>query len=70
MTHSQDMALTIAGIIIGLGLAWLCYKLHMKKRDGFKAPLIPWILPSIALLATAFILLVHLVNLFGFETGR
>lgn len=64
------MFFTVTGLLFCLAIAFACYKKHLKKTNNYKAPIVPWIIISIAFLSTGFMLLVHLVNLFGFETGN
>jgi len=65
-----DLIATITGLLACALIAAFAFFKHFKKHDGFKAPIIPWIIPSLAALATGFMLLVHLVNILGIETGR
>jgi len=65
-----DLTLTLTGLVFCALIGIFSFYKHFQKRDSFKAPIIPWILPCLAALATGFMLMVHLVNLMGIETGR
>ena len=66
---NTDLILTLSGIVLCAVLGALSYKLHTRENNSVKPRMIPWIIIAIGCLATLFMLLVHLVNLFGFETG-
>ena len=70
MSTSMDLYLTLGGIVVCALIGYFSFRRHFKERDSLKAPFIPWIIPTMASLATAFMLVVHLVNLMGLETGR
>ena len=70
MPPEHDMAYTLLGLGICALLGIYGYMRNFKQHDNLRAPLIPWMIVSLACLATGFMLLVHLVNLLGFETGR
>jgi len=70
MSPMMDLYLTLSGIVLCAVIGFLSFRQHFKERDALKAPIIPWIIPTMAALATAFMLVVHLVNLMGLETGR
>ena len=70
MTFQQDLTATLAALFVCACLGSYGFIQHFKKTDRFKAPIIPWMIVSLACLATGFMLIVHLVNLMGLETGR
>lgn len=57
-------------LVFCLGGSGFCFWRAMRPRDSLKPDMIPWMFISMGLLAGAFMLLVHIVNLLGFETGR
>lgn len=61
-------ALIALAACVGLGL--FSYNRHNREHNELSPRMIPWILIAMACLATCFMLIVHVVNLFGFETGR
>lgn len=66
----SDLEGTILGVILCSGIGAFCFWRHFRKRETLKAaPIIPWIIPGLGAAATGFMLMVHLVNLMGFETG-
>ncbi len=70
MSPTTDLYLTLSGIVLCLLIGVFSFRRHFKERDSLKAPFIPWIIPTMGALATGFMLVVHLVNLMGLETGR
>ena len=70
MNISDDLLGTCVGILISTIIATFAYRRHFKKRDEIQVRMVPWILVSLAAIATGFTLLVHLVNILGIETGR
>jgi hypothetical protein len=67
---SQDLTYTLLGLGVCGFLGAYGFMRHFRKTNALKAPLIPWMIVSLGCIATAFMLVVHLVNLLGFETGR
>jgi amino acid transporter len=61
---------TMFALAACLGFGFFSYHRHTREHNSVKPRLIPWIIIAIACLATSFMLIVHLVNLFGFETGH
>lgn len=43
---------------------------HFRPHDKLEPRMIPWSIIAMACLATCFMLIVHLVNVLGFETGN
>ena len=70
MSPTTDLYLTLSGIVLCAVIGFFSFRRHFAKRDSLKAPIVPWIIPTMGALATGFMLLVHLVNLMGLETGR
>ncbi len=56
------------GACISLGL--FSYNRHTREHNELAPRMVPWIIIAMGSLATSFMLIVHLVNLFGFETGN
>ena len=66
---TSELIFTIAALAICLTLGVFSYHRHTRPHDKLSPRLVPWIIIAIACLATSFMLLVHLVNMFGIETG-
>jgi len=66
----SDLAISLISLAACALIAAFAFYKHFQKRETFKAPIVPWIIPSLAALATGFMILVHVVNLLGIETGR
>lgn len=70
MSPQHDLLYTTIGITFCALLGTYGFWRNFKKHDNLKAPIVPWMIVSLACLATGFMLFVHLVNLLGIETGR
>jgi len=70
MTHSQDLTVTITGLIICICLGLVSFRRHFAKHDKLAPRMVPWMIICLGCVATGFMLFVHFVNLFGFQTGR
>lgn len=70
MPREHDLAYTLLGLSFCALLGVYGFWRNFKKHDNLKAPIVPWMIVSLACLATGFMLIVHLVNMMGFETGR
>jgi len=66
---NADLGFTLGGLAFFSILGVVCYKLHTRENNTVKPRMVPWVIIAIGCMATVFMLLVHLVNLFGFETG-
>lgn len=67
---TPDIIYTLLGLIAVLGLGAVSYRLHTREHNELAPRMIPWIIIAMACVATSFMLIVHLLNLFGLETGR
>ncbi len=70
MSLSNDMTISLIGLTICIFFGVVGFRNHFKKHTTIKPHRLPWMLISLAAIATGFMLLVHVVNLFGLETGR
>jgi len=70
MSPSNDMTISLIGLGICACLGVIGFRNHFKKHTTIKPHRLPWMLISLASIATGFMVLVHVVNLFGLETGR
>ena len=67
------MSLTLTLVLMGVFIAGfgLCAWQSGRPSDPARGPrMIPWTLLAIFSATAAIFMLVHLVNLFGFETGQ
>lgn len=69
MNSDSHLLLTIVILIGAMGLGALCYHLGTRPHDKLTPRMMPWKFLSFGFIATALMVLVHLVNLLGFETG-
>lgn len=69
-TTSTDFRLTVAGLALCLLIGLLSYHRHFAPVRGGGYRRVNWMVVGLAFVALAVMLLVHLVNLLGIETGR
>jgi len=70
LTLSLDLTLTLLGLLLCISLGAFSFRRHFAPHDKLKPRMVPWIIISLGCIATSFMLVVHLVNLMGFETGN
>lgn len=70
MTRTYDLTLTFIALLILLIIGALSFRNHFAEKPSIKPHRLPWMIICLGCIATAFMVLVHLVNLMGFETGR
>ncbi len=70
MSPNEDMIITIAALLFCAGLGVFSFRKHFAEHNELTPRMVPWMLISLACIATFFMLFVHLVNLFGLKTGR
>lgn len=64
----QHLLLTLAALAGCAVIAVLSFRRHFTPTDRYRR--INWMIVCLACVAVAFVLVVHIVNLAGFETGR
>ena len=69
MDDNLDLILTLAGIAICAILAAIGIRLRFREITDIRPYRVPWMIIALVAIAFGFMLIVHLVNLFGFETG-
>ena len=69
MSPELDLILTVSGIAVCAVLAALGIRLRFTEKDDIRPYRMPWMIIALVCIAVGFMLVVHLVNLFGFETG-
>ena len=58
-------------VLLGtVSLGIFSYRRHTREHNELAPRMVPWIIIALGCLATSFTVLIHLVNLLGFETGR
>lgn len=70
MDPTLDLILTIGGMIVCAVLAAVGIRLRFREKTDIRPYRMPWMVIALVSIAIAFMLAVHLVNLFGFETGN
>jgi len=69
MDANLDLILTLSGIAISAVLAAVGIRLRFRETTDIRPYRMPWMIIALVAIALGFMLTVHLVNLFGFETG-
>ena len=67
---SEDLLLSLLAFFALVGFGLFGFNRQLGKNRDLKPRRVPWIFLSMAAFSTAFMVLVHLVNLLGFETGN
>ena len=67
---TPELTTTFFALAACVGFGLFSYKRHTREHNELSPRMVPWIIIAMASLATSFMLCVHLVNLFGFETGN
>ena len=70
MDPSTDLTLTLIALAICAGLAVLGLKGRFREKTDIRPYRVPWMPIALLAIAVGFMLIVHLANLFGFETGQ
>jgi len=70
MNISNDLLFTSLGLATCALIGAYAFRRHFAQHDKLKPRMVPWIIISLGCIATSFMLLVHLVNILGIETGR
>lgn len=70
MRLSDDLTLSLIGLAICIVLGVLGFRNHFAEKTNIRLHRPPWMIIALASLATGFMIIVHLVNLMGLETGR
>jgi len=66
---TPEITITLIALALCMGGGVLSYHLHAREHNKLSPRMVPWIIIAMACLATGFMLMVHLVNLLGVETG-
>lgn len=67
----SEALLLSSAIFLGLiGFGIFGFNRQLGKNRDLRPRRVPWIFLGMAAFATAFMVLVHIVNLLGFETGN
>ena len=69
MTISIDLILSVCGLLVMIGFAAFCSHRAGLPRDDMKPKRLPWTLLMIVSGFIALMIFVHLINLWGYETG-
>ena len=70
MSHSDDLLISFIALAICIGLVTLGFRENFKEKTEFRSIRPPWMIIALAAISVGFMILVHIVNLLGFETGR
>ncbi len=70
MDRSTDITLTLIAMAVCAAITLFSLRRQFVEKTAIRPYRVPWMFIALVAIATAVMLLVHLVNLFGFETGR
>lgn len=70
MTPTEDMTYTLLAMACVALIGAFSFRRHFALHDKPEPRMVPWMIIFLACIATSLMLLVHLVNLLGFKTGR
>lgn len=70
MDPTTDLILTLTTLLVCVILAIVGIKKRFTEKTDIRPYRIPWMIIALVAIALGFMLLVHLVNLMGFDTGR
>lgn len=70
MSHSDDLLISFIALAVCAGLVVLGFRQNFKEKTEFRRVRPPWMGIALAAISVGFMILVHIANLFGFETGR
>lgn len=70
MSHSEDLILSFIALAICGGLVALGFRQNFKEKTEFRSVRPPWMIIALAAISVGFMIVVHIANLFGLETGR
>ncbi|MFC6199019.1 hypothetical protein [Ponticaulis profundi] len=67
--YSLELIITLVGLVFGVGLFFLSSHRAGLPRDDMRPRVLPWRLFIVLSAFWTLLMLVHLVNIFGIETG-
>ena len=70
MDTQTDMMITIITLLACGVIGTFAFHMGSREHNSTKPRMMPWMVIAFGCAATALMVLVHLVNLLGFETGR
>jgi len=70
MSHSDDLLISVMALLICAGLTALGFRQNFKEKTEFRSVRPPWMIIALASISVGFMILVHIANLFGLETGN
>ena len=70
MSRSDDLLISFFAHAVCAGLAVLGLRQNFKEKTEFRRVRPPWMGIALVGISVGFMVLVHIANLFGIETGR
>ncbi|MGB6229728.1 MAG: hypothetical protein WBF53_06325 [Litorimonas sp.] len=70
MDPTTHMILTLGGILFCAILGFIGIRLRFTEKTDIRPYRMPWMMIALVAIAVGLMLIVHAVNLLGFETGR
>ena len=70
MSHSDDLLISFIALAVCAGLTILGFRQNFKEKTEFRRVRPPWMGIALVAISVGFMILVHIANLFGLETGN
>lgn len=70
MTASQDLWISSVALVICASLALLGMRNNFAEKHDIRPHRPPWMIIALGSIALGFMIIVHIANLLGFETGN
>ena len=70
MSHSEDLLISVIALLVCAALTMLGFRQNFKEKTEFRRVRPPWMIIALASISVGFMILVHIANLFGLETGN
>ena len=68
--YLTDLNLSLAALLLSAVIGIVSFHRHFTPGRGFRYRRINWMVVCLFCVSVAFVLVVHIVNIAGFETGR
>lgn len=70
MTASTDLLISFAALAICAGLAMLGIRNNFAEKKDIRPHRPPWMIIALGSISVGFMIVVHIANVLGFETGN
>ena len=70
MSPTQDLYISLAALLICAVIAFFGIRNNFAEKKNIRIYRPPWMVFALAAISVGFMVLVHIANLLGFETGN